>query len=101
MDDGIYLNSSHQDGQEILDVTPRLYSLLGLERNGGTCFSAGIDPEGEQNPNLPREKPYISTWVDRDSTSPSPEDIPDTDGGASKRAQKMNHDAPARGRGSY
>ena len=68
MDDGIYLNSSHQDRQEILDVTSRLYSLPGLQRNGEKCSSAEIDPEGEQNLNPPREKPYISTWVDRDST---------------------------------
>ena len=33
VDDGIYLNSRHRDRQEILDVTFRLYSLLGFERN--------------------------------------------------------------------
>ena len=80
MDHGIYLNSSHQGRQETLDVTSRLYSLLGLERNGGKCFSAEINPEGEQNPNIPREKPYISTWVDRGSTWITLQDLLDTEG---------------------
>ena len=34
VNDGICLNSSHQDRQEVLGVTSRLHSLLGLERNG-------------------------------------------------------------------
>ena len=68
VDDEIYLNSSHQGRQDVLGVASRLYSLLGLERNGEKCFSAEIDPEGERSPQLPREKPYISTWVNRDST---------------------------------
>ena len=34
VNDGIYLTSSHQGRQRVLDITSRLYSLLGLGRNG-------------------------------------------------------------------
>ena len=40
VDDVIYLNSNRQGRQEVIDVTSRLYSMLGLERNGAKCFSA-------------------------------------------------------------
>ena len=34
VDDGIYLNRSHEGGKFVLNETSKLYSLLGLERHG-------------------------------------------------------------------
>ena len=68
VDDGIYLNTNHEGRQQVLDDTFRMYSLLGLERNGGKCFAAEINPERRRDRQHPQQKPYISTWVDRDDT---------------------------------
>ena len=80
VDDGIYLNSSHEGRQRVLDATSRLYSLLGLERNGEKCFATEIDPGKGRDRLHPTEKPYISTWVDRDHTWTTQVRLHDLDG---------------------
>ena len=68
VDDGIYLNNSHQGRQRVLDSISRLYSILRLGRNGEKCFSAEIDPGRGRDGQHPRQAPHIRTWVDRDDT---------------------------------
>ena len=67
-DDGINLNASHEGWQQVLGGTSRLYSLLGLGQNGEKYFAAEIYPERGRGRQHPRQKPYISTWVDRGDT---------------------------------
>ena len=47
-DDGICLNNRHMGRQLVLNSTSRLYSLLGLERNGEKCFAAEIYPDSDR-----------------------------------------------------
>ena len=69
VDDGIYLNRSHEGRQFILNETSKLYSLLGLERNGEKCFAAELDTTTGGTMRPPEKTPpYISTWVARDDT---------------------------------
>ena len=70
LDDGIYLNSSHEGKQRVFDGISRLYSLLGLERNRGKCFAAETDPERGRDRQHPQIKPYLSTWVGRVALGP-------------------------------
>ena len=81
VDDGIYLNANHEGRQRALDSTSRLHSLLGLGRNDEKCFAAEIDPErGHYRQHL-RQKPHISTWVDRNDTWAIHASLRDWDGG--------------------
>ena len=69
VDGGIYLSRSHEERQMVLNETSKLYSLLGLERNGGKSFAVELDPERASGRHCPnREPPYISTWVERDGS---------------------------------
>ena len=79
VDDGIYLNSSHQGRQQVLDSTSKLYSPLGLERSGEKCFSAEIYPEKGPDCQHP-QAPYISTWVERGDTWTTHTHLHDQDG---------------------
>ena len=79
VDDGIHLNSSHQDRQRVFGSTSGLYSLLRLERNGEKCFSTEIDPGKGPDRQHP-QAPYISNWVERDDTWTTHTHLHDQDG---------------------